>query len=378
MKIVVCPDSFKGSLSALDSAKAVARGVRSARPEAEVVEIPLADGGEGTLDVLVRATGGELRSAQVHDPLTRPIEACYGILGDGKTAVVEMAAASGLGLLAESERNPTVTTTYGTGELLLAAAHSGTRRIVVGIGGSATNDGGAGALTALGARFLDSDDCDLPRGGAALAVLSRIDLSEFRFPVANVEVQVACDVTNPLCGPNGASMVFGPQKGATPEMAKRLDTALAIYSRVVKRDLGKDVVDLPGAGAAGGLGAGLAAFLNAELTSGIDLVLDAVGFDEALDGTDLVVTGEGKLDEQTASGKTIAGVLRRASSRGIPVIALCGSISGDLSAMHQRGLTAAYGIVRNGITPAHAIAHAAELLERLAAETAVRYLRRYR
>lgn len=362
MRVVVCPDSFKGSLSAREAAAAIARGVRMADGTAEVVEIPLADGGEGTLDVLIGPTGGHTRSVQVHDPLMRPIDACYGILGGGETAVVEMAAASGLGLLSESERDPMVTSTFGTGELLLSAAESGARRIIVGIGGSATNDGGAGAMTALGVRFLDSHGAEIPPGAAALARLASIDTSDFRFPKDKIAVEVACDVTNPLCGPNGASAVFGPQKSAEPEMVGTLDAALAHYADVLKRDLGKDVADLPGAGAAGGLGAGLAAFLNAELRSGIDIVLDAVHFDDALDGSDLVITGEGRLDDQTAGGKTIAGVLRRASDRGIPVIALCGSVSGTLS-----GLAAAYGLVQGDITPDYALEHAGELLEALAA-----------
>ncbi len=366
MKILVCPDSFKGSLSAAEAAAAVARGARRAVADARIVEIPLADGGEGTVDALVRATNGQVRRVRVHDPLMREIESFYGVLGDAETAVIEMAAASGLSLLVESERNPMIASTYGTGELLASAQQAGARRIIVGIGGSATNDGGAGAMSALGARFLDRNGRELPPGGAALADLARIDVSGFRFPVGAVAVDAACDVTNPLCGPHGASAVFGPQKGATPEMVRELDAALANYAAVLKRDLGKDVADLPGAGAAGGLGAGLAAFLDARLRSGIGIVLDAVGFDDALHDADLVITGEGRLDEQTAGGKTISGVLRRASARSIPVIALAGSISGDLSALRSSGLIEAHSLVGGEVTVQYAMEHAEELLEQLA------------
>lgn len=370
MKIVVCPDSFKGSLSAANAAAAIARGVRKAVPNAEIIEIPLADGGEGTVDALLNATAGYIRRAPAHDPLMRPIEASYGILGDEHTAVVETAAASGLTLLAESERNPLITTTYGTGELILAALAAGARRIIVGIGGSATNDGGAGAMSALGARFLDSNGNELPPGGGALADLARIDLSGFRFPMDRAAVEVACDVTNPLCGPNGASAVFGPQKGATPGMVRHLDKALGNYAQVISRDLNRSVADLPGAGAAGGLGAGLAAFLDARLRSGIDVVLDAVRFDEALDGAGLIITGEGRIDEQTAGGKTIAGVLRQAAVQEIPVIALAGSVSGDLTPLREMGLIEAYSLTGRGVTREYAMAHAENLLESLARRAA--------
>lgn len=374
MKIIVCPDSFKGSLSAAQAADAIARGVRRAVPGTDVVQIPLADGGEGTLDALVKATAGRVRRVPAHDPLMRPIEASYGILGDGKTAVVETAAASGLTLLAEPERNPLITTTYGTGELIGAALDSGVTRIILAIGGSATNDGGAGAMTALGARFLDANGRDLPPGGGALAGLARIDVTGFRFPVGKAAVEAACDVTNPLCGPNGASAVFGPQKGATPEMVRHLDQALCKYAQVIYTDLNKDVANLPGAGAAGGFGAGLAAFLDARLRSGIDIVLDAVHFDDALGGAGLVITGEGRLDEQTAAGKTIAGVVRRTSALGIPTVALAGMIQGSTDAIPSIGLTGAYSIVENGVTPEYAMGHAAELLEELACRAAARLI----
>ncbi len=328
MKVIVCPDSFKGSLSAVEAADAMARGVQlsasSADVQIEVVRIPLADGGEGTVNALARATGGQIRKVKAHGPLMREVDSFFGISGDGMIAIIEMAAASGLCLVSDEERNPLIASTIGTGELILSAVDAGVKKIVVGIGGSATNDGGSGAMRALGARFLSQDGEELSEGGAALVDLAGIDMSGFRFPVGEIEVEVACDVTNPLCGSTGASAVFGPQKGATPEMVRLLDKALARYAEVIKNDLGKDIVDMPGAGAAGGLGAGLAAFLNAKLRSGIDMVLDAANFDEALSDADLVITGEGRVDEQTAYGKTIGGVLKRAWKAGVPVVAVAG------------------------------------------------------
>ena len=372
MRIVVCPDSFKGSLSAVEAADAIVRGIRIGVADAgvEVVSIPLADGGEGTVEALVRATGGCIRRVRVRDPLGREIDSFYGVLGDGRTAVVETAAASGLTLLAESERNPLATCTFGTGELIRAAAESGVERLIIGLGGSATNDAGAGAMTALGARFLDANGRDLPPGGGALVNLDRIELSAFEFPKDRVVVEVACDVNNPLVGPTGASVVFGPQKGASGEMVDRLDAGLARWAEVVKRDLGKDVAGLPGAGAAGGLGAALAAFLDAELRSGIDIVLEAVGFDEHLKGADLVITGEGRIDEQTRFGKAVGGVLRHASAAGVPVVAVAGSCAGDLRPLYDAGLTAAFSIAPGPMSVAYSMSRASELLISLSANIA--------
>lgn len=372
MKVVICPDSFKGSLSSVEAADAIARGIRLGvgSEGVEVVRVPLADGGEGTVDALVRATGGSIRRTTARDPLMRPIESFYGLLGDGKTAAIEMAAASGLYLLKDEERNPLVTTTYGTGELIRSAVEAGVEKIVIGIGGSATNDGGSGAMRALGAKFLDAQGRELPEGGAALADLDRIDMSGFEFPSDRIRVEVASDVTNPLCGPRGASAVFGPQKGATPEMVERLDAALANYAAIMKRDLGRDVAEMPGAGAAGGLGAGLAAFLGATLRSGIDMVLDAARFDEALEGADLVITGEGKVDEQTACGKTIGGVLKRAEKHRVPVVAVAGSVSGDIRALYDAGLTSAFSIAPGPMSLDYAMKHAAELVMSLSANIA--------
>lgn len=366
MKVIICPDSFKGSLSSIDAAKAIARGIELGAPGTHTVSIPIADGGEGTVDALVSATGGELRRLRVHDPLMREIDSFYGVMGDGKTAAIEMAAASGLFLLADDERDPLVTSTYGTGELVSAAVDDGVKKIVIGIGGSATNDGGTGAMRALGARFLDKDGNDLPQGGAALVDLAHIDMSAFKFPLDTVKVEVACDVTNPLCGPAGASAVYGPQKGATLEMVADLDEALCNYAQVIHKDLGKDVAQMPGAGAAGGMGAGLAAFLNAELRSGIEMVLDAADFDAALDGADLVITGEGKLDDQTAYGKTIGGVLERASAKGVPVVAIAGSVSADTRVLLDSGLTA-FSITSGPVSLDYAMSHAAELVEAVSA-----------
>ncbi len=372
MKIIVCPDSFKGSLSSLEAADAIARGVKIGlgSSNVETIKVPLADGGEGTVEALVRATGGEVRWVTVSDPLLRPVKSFFGILGDGRTAAIEMAAASGLTLLKDEERNPMITSTFGTGELIQAALDAGAEKIVIGIGGSATNDGGAGAMTALGARFLDTDGNQLRPGGAALADLADIDLSGFRVPLDRVRIEVACDVTNPLTGPTGASAVYGPQKGATPEMVAQLDVALSNYAQVIAKKLNKNIAEMPGAGAAGGLGAGLAAFLNADLRSGIDMVLDAANFDEALKDADLVITGEGKIDEQTAYGKTIGGVLARASKAGVPVVAVAGAVAGNIQALYDAGLTAAFSIVSGPTSLAEAMANAGDLLETVSASIA--------
>ncbi len=348
MKILLAPDSFKGSMTAPEAAEAMALGIQRVHPLAELVLLPLADGGEGTVAALVAATGGQLRTARVTGPLGRKITAHWGQLGpDGATAVVEVAAAAGLALVPPGKRDPARATTHGVGELLFSAASAGARRIIVGLGGSATNDGGAGALSALGVRFLDAAGVPLPRllGGLDLARLAAIDPSGLSLP-ADVSLVIASDVTNPLLGPNGAAAVYGPQKGADTETVKRLDAALANYAAVIERDLGKAVAHRPGAGAAGGLGAGLMAFFNAPLSSGIDLVLDAAGFDARLAGADWVWTGEGRIDAQTLQGKAIAGVLRHAQRQGVPVLAFGGSVDGAAAdALMAGGLRAAFPIV---------------------------------
>ena len=302
------------------------------------MELPLADGGEGTVRALVHGSHGEMRRTRVHDPLLREIDAEWGILGDRTTAVVEMAAANGLPLLKESERDPRITSTRGTGELILAAAASGAHRIIVGIGGSATNDGGAGMARAFAYRFFDRDGRELPEGGGALASLTRID-GQTDPRLIRPAIDVACDVRNPLLGPEGASAVFGPQKGATPEMVRELDAALARYADVVERMIGRPMRDVPGAGAAGGLGFGLLAFTEARLVSGAQLVLDALHFAKQLDGASLVITGEGRIDRQSAYGKLTLAVTDAARRRGVPVAAVAGMLGEGHEAMREAGIT---------------------------------------
>jgi glycerate kinase len=336
-RVLIAPQSFKGSADAVAVAAAIARGVRTVWPDAQAVELPLADGGEGTVRALVRATGGELRTARVHDPLLRVIDAEWGVLGDRTTAVVEMAAANGLPLLREDERDPRITSTRGTGELILTAAMSGAHRIVIGIGGSATNDGGAGMARAFGYTFFDREGNALPEGGAALAFLARID-GQTDPRLVRPAIDVACDVRNSLLGPEGASAVFGPQKGATPEMVRELDAALARYADVLERFVRRSVRGVPGAGAAGGLGAGLVAFLDARLVSGAKLVLEAVGFERRLDGVALVITGEGRIDGQSIYGKLTHAVTVAARARGIPVVAVAGLLGDGHQAMRDAGI----------------------------------------
>ncbi|HUQ41815.1 MAG TPA: glycerate kinase [Candidatus Limnocylindrales bacterium] len=338
-RVLIAPQSFKGSADAVSVAAAIARGVRAVWPRAEIIEMPLADGGEGTVRALVTATGGELHRTRVHDPLLREIDAEWGTLGDRTTAVVEMAAANGLPLLREDERDPRITSTRGTGELILAAAASGAHRIVIGIGGSATNDGGAGMARAFGYRFFDRDGVLLEEGGAALARLARID-GQTDPRLIRPSIDVACDVRNPLLGPEGASAIFGPQKGATPDMVRQLDASLTRFADVVERSIGRKVRDVPGSGAAGGLGAGLLAFLDARLVSGALLVLDAVGFARKLDGASLVITGEGRIDAQSAYGKLTQAVTAAARARRVPVVAVAGMIGEGADAMRAAGIEA--------------------------------------
>src|SRR3989441_2467298 len=360
-RVIVAPQSFEGAADAVAVASAIARGVRRAWPDALVEEMPLADGGEGTVRALVRATNGSLRVTRVHDPLGREIDAEWGVLGDGVTAVVEMAAASGLPLLDVKERDPRVASTRGTGELILAAATSGAHRIVVGIGGSATNDGGAGMARAFGYRFLDRDGTELPEGGAALARLARID-GQTDPRLIRPAIEVACDVRNPLLGPEGASAVYGPQKGATPEMVRELDAALARYADVVEAFVGRPIRDVPGAGAAGGLGAGLLAFLDARLVSGAELVLRAVGFVDRLRGADLVITGEGRIDRQSGYGKLTGAVTAAARRAGVPVLAVAGGLGEGHETLALDGIVAA----SDGVPPAQAMSDPLPLIERAA------------
>jgi len=325
MKIVIAPDSFKGSLSAAQVAGAIAGGIRSLHPGWKIVEVPVADGGEGTVDAVLAALPGRRVPATVRSPLLTNVKAGFAVVQEGKTAVIEMAEASGLALVPEDRRNPLVTTTFGTGQLILRAIEEGCRRIFVGIGGSATVDGGGGMAAALGVKLLDDKGKDIPFGGGGLSRLNRIDPSG-RIDVSGLEITALSDVSNPLLGQNGAARVFAPQKGATPEMVELLERNLAHFAQVVKRDLGVDVSEIPGAGAAGGLGAGIVAFLNGKIQSGIATIIDLVGFRDKIRGADLVITGEGKLDFQTVRGKAPAGVAKAASQLGVPVIAICGSL----------------------------------------------------
>ncbi len=362
-RVLVAPDSFKGSLSAVQAAEAMERGVLAAWPDAVVEKVPVADGGEGTVEAMVVATGGAYESRTVRGPRGEPVAARWGVLGDGATAVLEMAAASGLTLVPEGARDPRVASTFGTGELLLAAMDAGHRRIVLGIGGSATNDGGAGMARALGVRFLDARGDPLPDGGAALSRLATVDLSGLDARLASVELLVACDVDNPLTGPRGASAVYGPQKGATPAMVAELDAALAHYAAVAARATGRDVASRPGAGAAGGLGAGLLFFTPARLVPGVDLVLDAARFDARVRGARLVLTGEGRTDQQTAMGKAPVGVARRAQRHGVPVRVISGSLGPGAEQLLGHGVEQVAAAAPPGMPVAEAMARAAPLLE---------------
>jgi len=371
MKVVVAPDSFKENLSAREVAEALAAGVADAAPDAEVVCVPMADGGEGTVEAMVDATAGEFVDCEVTAPLGDRVRARFGVLGDGKTAVIEMASASGLPLVPPAKRNPLRTTTFGTGELIRAALDRDVAKILIGIGGSATVDGGAGMAQALGVKLLDANGDDIPRGGAGLAKLDRIDVSARDPRLASVAVEVACDVDNPLTGPTGAARVYGPQKGATPEQVSVLDAALARLAKVIARDLGVDVAEIPGSGAAGGLGAGLVAFAAATLRPGVDMVVEAVGLDAKLEGADLVITGEGRMDRQSAFGKTPVGVAAAARKHGVPVVAIVGAIGDGADAVLTRGIDAVFSIHTAPVTQEEAFARSPELLRR-AAEHVVR------
>ncbi len=370
MKVIVAPDKFKGSLSAPDAAHALARGVLRADPSATIDLVPMADGGEGTVEALVEATGGSYREVVVTGPLGHPTEARYGILGDGRTAVVEMAAASGLVLVRQADRNPLEATTFGTGELILAAIAAGVERLIVGIGGSATNDGGAGLAQALGYQLLDASGHPLPPGGGPLQALDRIIAPEFN-RLLGVEIAVACDVANPLCGPSGASAVYGPQKGATAEDIVVLDHNLEHFARIIERDLGADVAGLPGSGAAGGLGAGLIAFAGGALEPGVSLVIEAVRLADRLAGADLCLTAEGAIDHSTAFGKTAVGVARLARSLGCPTLALSGMIGPGAQDVLREGVDAFFSICPGPATLGEAMSHAPDWLER-AGEQATR------
>ncbi len=356
MKIVVAPDSFKGCLSAAEVCRALHKGISDADLDIEVVEVPLADGGEGTVDALVHTTGGYFAAERVEGPLGQPVEAQFGLLGDGQTAAIEMAAASGLPLVPEDERDPTRTTTYGTGQLISAALDAGCRSLIIGVGGSATTDGGAAMAQALGARMLDGQGREISRvSGGRLQDIAAIDVSAIDQRLADCTVRVACDVDNPLLGPHGAARIYAPQKGATPEQVEQLEAGLAHYAEVLERDVGKSVADVPGAGAAGGLGAGLLAFCDATLESGIEIVLEVVDLAEQAQDADLIITGEGRLDAQTPFGKAPTGPLRVGQELGIPVIAVGGSVAADAGQLIQHGFTALFSCLRAPMSLAEAM-----------------------
>lgn len=347
--IVLAPDSFKESMTAKEVCEAMERGIRKANSQIRCIHVPMADGGEGTMQSLVDATGGRVYSKEVVGPLGNNVVAEYGILGNGEIGVIEMASASGIHLVDSEKRNPLITTTFGTGQLIKACLDKGVKKLLIGIGGSATNDGGAGFIQALGGRLLDENGDDLSYGGGALAKLHTIDLSNLDERLKYVSVEVACDVNNPLCGKEGASYVFGPQKGATREMIEILDQNLSHYAEVIKEQLGKDVISKAGAGAAGGLGAGLMAFLDVKLKSGIEMVIEYANLEEKVRDADMVWTGEGSIDFQTQYGKTPLGVAMIAKKYNKPVIALAGRVVNDIDALYDKGIDAIFGIMR-GVT----------------------------
>lgn len=370
-RIVVAPQAFKQSIGARAAAMAIQSGVLRAVPDAETVLIPVADGGDGTLAALIDTTGGRYFTAEVTGPLGDIVSAQWGVMGDGQTAVIEMALASGLALIPDHRRDPRAATTYGTGELVRAALDAGYTRIIVGLGGSATNDGGTGMASALGVRFLDESGNPLPPGGAALARLRSIDVSGLHAGVEPATIVGATDVTNPLCGDTGASAIFGPQKGATPEMVRELDGCLANLAGVIESQIGMDVANAAGAGAAGGLGAGLIAFADCELRSGIDMVCDALDFDANAANADLVITGEGRADRSTAFDKAPVGIARRSRALGVPTLLLAGSLGVGYGALYQHGIDAIIPIAEEPATLESSLQNGAELLER-AAERALR------
>ncbi|MCK6927697.1 glycerate kinase [Enterobacter roggenkampii] len=360
MKIVIAPDSYKESLSALEVATAIERGFREIFPEAVYVKLPVADGGEGTVEAMIAATQGSIVHVPVTGPLGERVEGFYGLSGDKQSAFIEMAAASGLERVAPSQRNPLKTTSWGTGELIRHALDVGVKHIIIGIGGSATNDGGAGMVQALGAKLLDDNEQPLGQGGGELGKLARIDLSGLDKRLAECRIEVACDVTNPLTGKDGASAVFGPQKGATPEMIVTLDNALALYASVIARDLDIDVLNLAGGGAAGGMGAALYAFCGAQLRQGIEIVTDALHLADQVADADLVITGEGRIDSQTIHGKVPVGVAKVAKRFNKPVIGIAGSLTADVGVVHDHGIDAVFSVIYTICTLEDALENAGE------------------
>lgn len=364
MRFVIAPDSFKGSLTAAEVAESIERGIKRVFSDVIIDKIPMADGGEGTVQSLVDSTGGRIINLKVSDPLMKEVDSFYGILGDGKTAIIEMAAASGLPLVSEKERNPIITTTYGTGELVKDSLNKGCKNIIIGLGGSATNDGGVGMLQSLGVKFLDYNGEDIGQGGGSLKKLDRIDISNIDPRLNECNIIAACDVTNPLCGESGASYVFGPQKGADNEMVKELDEALNNYAEIIKKCLEKDILNEPGSGAAGGMGAGLMAFFNAKLEKGIDIVTKLTDLDRKVRGADFVFTGEGMMDYQTGFGKTPYGVAMIAKKYNIPVIGITGGIGKGSEVLFENGFNSIFSIVDAPMSLEEAMINGEILIER--------------
>ncbi|KXG74348.1 Glycerate 2-kinase [Fervidicola ferrireducens] len=367
VKILIAPDSFKGSLTSLQAANAIERGILKVAScvgvKVDVDKVPMADGGEGTVEAIICAAGGRMVRTKVLDPLGRETDSFFGVLPDG-TAVIEMAAASGLNLLKPEERNPMKTTTYGTGQLIKAALDYGSRKLIIGIGGSATNDGGVGMAQALGISFLDAEGKEIGFGGGELSKIAKIDVSRLDPRAKEAEIVVACDVKNVLCGPQGASAVYGPQKGATPEMVEILDQNLRHMASMIKRDLGKDVADVPGSGAAGGLGAALMAFLEARMKPGIEIIMEIARLEEKIKGADVVITGEGSTDSQTLYGKVPLGIARVARRWRTPVVCLSGSLKEGYEALYIEGITAFFSITSGPMTLEEAMERGEELLEK--------------
>lgn len=363
MKIIVAPDSFKGNQTALAVADAIERGMRRFNQNLEIIKVPMADGGEGTVDAAASAAGGQIIKAVVTDPLNGVVEAEYAILHDGTTAVIEMASASGLPLVPDHLKNPGKTSTVGTGELILHALNSGCKKIILGIGGSATNDGGMGAASALGVKFLDDEGKETGVTGDDMSRVKKIDMSMLDPRIPNTDILVACDVSNPFYGSTGAAYIYGPQKGATEEKVISLDNGLRNLAEVIEKSLGKTIADIPGTGAAGGLGGGLIAFFNAKLQSGIELILEAVEFDKTLKNAQLVITGEGKTDYQTAFGKVPAGVAAAAKKQAIPVVCFSGALGKKIEELYAVGITALFSTANREMTLDYAIENSLILLE---------------
>lgn len=371
MRVVLAPDSYKGSASALDVCSAMAEGIRDVCPEAEIVMAPMADGGEGTVENLISAYDGRFEEVKVTGPAGRPVKARYGIMQDG-LCIIEMAETSGLVLLNEDEMNPLLTTTYGLGELIIDALCKGCKTFVMGIGGSGTNDGGCGMAAALGYKFLDADGSEIPLGGGALDRLDSINTDNVDKRLYDASFLIACDVTNPLCGPNGASFVFGPQKGADDEVVRILDKNLKHLSEIIKRDLGVDVCDYPGAGAAGGLGAGSMAFLGGSLKEGVKIIADLLDLEQKIKGADLVFTGEGRCDHQTLGGKAPFGVASVAFANEVPSVIIAGSVGEGVEPFYDMGVREIIGIKNEDMTLEYAKAHARKLIRAAARDVMAR------